>query len=206
MTKDDLLDFPPMTNDGLDATIRMHSTYSRVKALSDAQAAAQAAVLKPLISDIICRQVLPAVTYGLFSFHFKSRVQLDPFIASGRIIASCTHPAFKARSEAAWRKVIDIDYGFLTKAAKLNAKHMPIACLDLAVCFRILEALFDDCSTHTAMAIARDVLPAVPGTAAPESSVSLKFKLPTFQAIPDLISWLVCNGYDLTSVQPFLSI
>lgn len=73
-TNDILLDFPPLKNDGLDAMIRMYGTYSRVKELTDAQAAAQAAVLKPLVKHVICEELLPAVTCDLFNFYFKSYI------------------------------------------------------------------------------------------------------------------------------------
>lgn len=44
-----------------------------VQQLSPAQAHAQASVLKPLISDVICRQLLPSVTHNIFSFSFQAK-------------------------------------------------------------------------------------------------------------------------------------
>lgn len=204
MTNNNLLDFPLLENDGLDSMSIVCSVYSRAKALSDAQAAAQAAVLKPLLKDVICQQVLPAVTYGLFSFHVKSHISRNRFNAYGRIMSRCMHPAFKNSPTDAGYKLTEVSFNFLnfvTKNDGLTDAHM-----DMMVYIKLLEILFDDQQLHMAIDVGRENRPPVPNTAVVESALNLKFKLPTFKAVPDLISWLGGNGFDLTPVQPFLSI
>lgn len=119
-------------------------------------------------------------------------------------MARCMHPAFKNSTADVKYKLISVDYNFLdftSRGTGLTDEH-----INLMVYLRMLEFLFDNQSLHVALDVSRENHPPVPNTVILESSINLKFKLPTFQTVPDLISWLGGNGYDLTSVQPFLSI
>ena len=181
------LNFPSLTR-------QIPSAYAI--SLSIAEATTQAAFFQALLQDVICRQLLPSVTFGLFDFklQFHSYLGCDTRpCMSAAIHASSPLPPFSSSNSQAF---ILVNVPGTADGSK---------CQELIAYIMLLQRLFDGSENTISNHMMPDGLPATsPLSNTLRAYVSVSVKLKHFESIPDLLADLAADGLDLTSLQPFL--
>ena len=167
------------------------------ESLSPDEAVRQAAFFQALLQDVICQQLLPSVTFGLFDFklQFHSYLGCDTRpCMSAAIHASSPLPPFSSSNGQ------DFILVNIPGTADGSTRQELIAYVML------LQRLFDG-SENTIANHMPDGLPATsPLSNTLRAYVSVNIKLKCFDSIPDLLADLAADGLDLTSIQPFLAV
>ena len=165
--------------------------------LSIAEATAQAAFFQALLQDVICRQLLPRVTFSLFDFklRFHSYLGHDTHRRmSAEIHASNRLPPFSSSNSQAF---ILVNVPGIADGSKRQ---------ELIAYIMLLRRLFDG-SENTISNHMPDGLPATsPLSNTLRAYVSVSVKPKRFESIPDLLADLAADGLDLTSLQPFIKL